>query len=143
MTPQEIAIIRHTWAAVAPIADAAAQSFYSRLFDIDPSTRPLFKTTDMAEQRRKLMGVIGIVVGSLERLDTLIPTVENLGRRHTGYGVEDRHYNSVGAALLWTLEQGLGDEWSEDARIAWSKAYALLAGVMQSAAANATKEKAA
>jgi len=134
MTLENIAAIRRTWDLVVPIADEAAALFYDRLFEIDPTVKPLFKATDMTAQRRKLMDVIGTVVGNLEEIETLIPTVEALGRRHVGYGVEDRHYETVGAALLWTLEQGLGDQWSEDAAAAWSEAYGLLSGVMRESA---------
>tara|TARA_Y100001934_G_scaffold20904_1_gene23780 strand:- start:1608 stop:2072 length:465 start_codon:yes stop_codon:yes gene_type:complete len=134
ITPENIDTIRRSWSLVTPIADEAAALFYDRLFEIDPTVIPLFKATDMAAQRRKLMDVIGTVVRSLEEIETLIPTVEALGRRHVGYGVEDRHYDSVGAALLWTLEQGLGDQWSATTASAWRDAYGLLAGVMRDSA---------
>ena len=134
ITPENIDTIRRSWSLVTPIADEAAALFYDRLFEIDPTVIPLFKATDMAAQRRKLMDVIGTVVRSLEEIETLIPTVEALGRRHVGYGVEDRHYDSVGAALLWTLEQGLGDQWSATTASAWRDAYGLLAGGMRDSA---------
>ena len=134
ITPENIDTIRRSWSLVTPIADEAAALFYDRLFEIDPTVIPLFKATDMAAQRRKLMDVIGTVVRSLEEIETLIPTVEALGRRLVGYGVEDRHYDSVGAALLWTLEQGLGDQWSATTASAWRDAYGLLAGVMRDSA---------
>lgn len=134
MTPENIDAIRCSWSLVIPIADEAAALFYDRLFEIDPTVIPLFKATDMAAQRRMRMDGIGTVVRSLEEIETLIPTVEALGRRHVGYGVEDRHYDSVGAALLWTLEQGLGDQWSATTASAWRDAYGLLAGVMRDSA---------
>jgi nitric oxide dioxygenase len=134
MSPQQIADVRRTWALVAPIADAAAVLFYDRLFTIDPPTRALFRRTDMAAQRATLMGTLALVVKGLDELDRLVPAVESLGRRHAGYGVVASHYVSVGAALLWTLEQGLGAEFTPQVREAWTTAYLVLADVMQDAA---------
>jgi hemoglobin-like flavoprotein len=135
MTPEQKMIVRDTWHQVLPMADTAARLFYDRLFEIDPTTRPLFKAASLPEQRQKLMQVLAITVGGLEQLDRLLPAVEELGRRHRGYGVTERHYQSVGSALLWTLEQGLGPAWTAEAEVAWSAVYVLLSGVMQRAAA--------
>ena len=92
-------------------------------------------TSDLTEQGKKLMQVLGYAVGSLDRLDSLIPAVEDLGRRHGRYGVRDEHYDAVASALLWTLEQGLGEAFTAELREAWVAVYTLLAGVMKSAAA--------
>ncbi|MDH3700377.1 MAG: globin domain-containing protein [Alphaproteobacteria bacterium] len=135
MSPEQKALVQETWQHVVPIADTAAILFYDRLFEIDPKTRDLFHGVDLARQGTKLTQAIDMVVGALDRLDELAPVVADLGRRHAGYGVTDAHYDAVGAALIWTLEKGLGDGWSDDARDAWSAAYAVLAGIMQSAAA--------
>lgn len=143
MTPQQIADVKRTWAMVAPIADQAAILFYDRLFAIDPATKPLFRRTDMAAQRATLMGTLTLVVKGLDELDRLVPAVEALGRRHAGYGVIAEHYGSVGAALLWTLEQGLGAAFTPAVREAWTTAYGILAGVMQDAAAQAEAPAAA
>jgi len=135
MTPDQKTILRDTWRSVTPIADQAAQIFYDRLFEIDPDTQPLFANTAMPQQRTKLMKPIGAVIDGLDELDRLVPTIEALGRRHAGYGVTDAQYFSVGAALLWTLEQGLGEAWTPEAAEAWSAAYTLLADIMRQAAA--------
>ena len=116
MTPEQKDLLRDTWRAVTPIADDAAKLFYDRLFETDPGTRPLFARAVMPEQRAKLMAAIGQVIDGLDELDRIVPTIEALGRRHAGYDVTDAHYNSVGAALLWTLEQGLGDAWDTGRR---------------------------
>lgn len=142
MTPEQKQLVRETFAQVAPIADAAAALFYGRLFELDPSLRPLFRG-DMTEQGRKLMQTIAVVVHGLDRLPTLLPAVEALGRRHAGYGVRDEHYATVAAALLWTLEQGLGPAFTPAAREAWTAAYGLLATVMQRAAAEVAPPTAA
>jgi hemoglobin-like flavoprotein len=126
-------LIQDTWAQVVPIADRAATLFYQRLFEIDPSTRPLFQVTDMAQQRKKLLQVLSVAVSSLDNLGALRKTVEDLGRRHAGYGVKDAHYDSVGVALLWTLEQGLGSAWTPEAAAAWKDVYGLLSGIMRQA----------
>ena len=136
MTPEQKQIVRDTFALVEPIAETAAALFYGRLFELDPTLRPMFRG-DMAEQGRKLMQTIAVVVHGIDRLETLIPAVEALGRRHVNYGVRDEHYATVAAALLWTLEQGLGPAFTPAAREAWTAAYTTLATVMQRAAAEA------
>ncbi|MEM7633067.1 MAG: globin family protein [Pseudomonadota bacterium] len=134
MNKTEIEVIRETWALVVPIADAAAQLFYQRLFEIDPGTKLLFAETDIARQNEKLISTLSLVVEKADQLDTIIPVLQELGRNHVRYGVEARHYESVGSALLWTLEQGLGDRFTDQARAAWTVAYALVSGPMRQAA---------
>lgn len=138
MTPQQKHAIGESWRRVSTIGDAAATLFYERLFETNPALRPLFDTTDMASQRAKLLQALALVVASLDRLESLAPTLQTLGRRHAGYGVRKEHYHQVGAALLWTLEQGLGDDWTEAAADAWTQAYALVSGIMLSAAEEAS-----
>ena len=133
MTQQQIELIQRSFAQVAPAAETVAALFYERLFILDPSLRPMFRG-DLQEQGRKLMQVLAFAVNGLERLDQIVPAVEQLGRRHAGYGVRDEHYATVGAALLWTLEQGLGAEFTPEMREAWTAVYTLLAGTMQRAA---------
>ena len=133
MTPQQISLIQASWASVVPIQDTAAGLFYQRLFTLDPAVRPMFKG-DMQEQGRKLMKMLGTVVNSLTRLDELVPVAQDMAKRHVGYGVQPAHYDTVGAALLWTLEQGLGSAFTDDTRDAWVTAYGTLAGVMKEAA---------
>jgi len=137
MTPEQRQLVADTWKQVAPIADTAANLFYSRLFEIDPSTRKLFRATDMAAQRKKLLQTLSFVINGLDHLDVLVSKVEDLGRRHAGYGVTNAHYESVGAALLWTLEQGLGRAWTPAVASAWTEVYGMLSGIMRKAAARA------
>lgn len=133
MTPQQIQMIQTTWTQVAPIADTAAGLFYGKLFELDPAVKPMFKG-DMTEQGRKLMKTIGMVVNSLNRLEEILPTVQDLGKRHVAYGVEPKHYDTVGTALLWTLQQGLGPAFTSEAKDSWAAAYGTLARVMKEAA---------
>jgi hemoglobin-like flavoprotein len=137
MTNAQKELVQTSWQKVVPIADTAATLFYERLFAIDPSTRPLFRSTDMPGQRRKLMQVIGVAVNGLDRVDETLAVVAELGKRHAGYGVTEEHYNSVGAALLWTLEKGLGDQFTPSVKEAWATVYDLLAGTMKGAKATA------
>ena len=88
----------------------------------------------MAAQRKILMQTLTVVVKSLDKLDQIVPAVQALGRRHAGYGVRESHYATVGEALLWTLEQGLGEAFTPDVRAAWTEAYGTLATVMIEAA---------
>ncbi|MAT50489.1 MAG: hemin receptor [Porticoccaceae bacterium] len=136
MNEETIVTVQSTFSKVAPISEQAAALFYGRLFELDPSLKPLFKG-DMREQGIKLMKMLAIAVNSLRDPDTLIPAVENLGVRHIDYGVEDSHYDTVGAALLWTLGQGLGDDFTPDVEAAWTEVYGTLASVMKTAAQKA------
>jgi hemoglobin-like flavoprotein len=140
MTPTQVGLIRESWAAVEPIADTAAGLFYGRLFELDPALERLFRRTDMARQRQVLMGTLAVVVKTLDRIEELLPAVEALGRRHAGYGVRESHYATVGAALLWTLEQGLGEAFTPMVREAWTEAYGTLASVMIEAAKSVPNE---
>jgi hemoglobin-like flavoprotein len=134
MTPEQKRLIKETWRRVLPIADGAAALFYNRLFEIDPSTEALFRKTNMPDQRKKLVQTLTVALQGLDNLDALVPVVESLGRRHRGYGVTAEHYESVGAALLWTLEQGLGKAWTPEAAAAWMQLYGLLSAIMRRAA---------
>lgn len=134
MTPEQKFIVQASFAKVVPIAEQAAQIFYGRLFELDPSLKPLFKG-DMKEQGRKLMTMIRTAVAGLDKLDMLVPAVQDLGRRHVGYGVQDRHYDTVGAALLWTLEKGLAEDFTPRVKEAWTVVYGVLATTMKNAAA--------
>lgn len=129
MTPEQIASVRDSFGKVAPIADQAAALFYGRLFETAPETRALFKS-DMSEQGRKLMATLAVVVRGLDDLPSLMPAVTRLAERHAGYGVAAAHYVPVGAALLWTLEQGLGEGFTPEVKDAWTTAYGTLSGAM-------------
>jgi hemoglobin-like flavoprotein len=134
MLPAQKKLVQESFAKVAPIADQAAALFYQRLFELDPSLKGLF-IGDMQEQGRKLMAMIGFAVNGLDQLDQLVPAVQDLGRRHAQYGVEDAHYNTVAEALLWTLRQGLGSAFTAETEEAWATAYGVLATTMKQAAA--------
>ena len=130
MNPQQIDLVQKSFGDVKPIAATAAELFYSRLFTLDPSLRGMFKG-DIARQGQMLMSMIGAAVAGLKNLETLAPVVRQLGARHAGYGVRTEHYATVGSALMWTLEQGLGAKFTPAVREAWTAAYALLSEVMQ------------
>jgi hemoglobin-like flavoprotein len=133
MTPHQIQLVQQSWQQVLPIQAAAADLFYGRLFEIAPDTRPLFKR-DIHAQGTMLMATLDAVVRSLHDLPSILPTAERLARRHVDYGVQPQHYDSVGTALIWTLEQGLGAALTPAARAAWVQAYGTLAGAMKAAA---------
>jgi hemoglobin-like flavoprotein len=126
-------LVQETFKQVVPMKDQAAAMFYAKLFELDPTTRPLFKG-DMKRQGDLLMAMIATAVNGLARLDEIVPAVQALGRRHVGYGVRNEHYATVGSALLWTLERGLGPSWTPQVKEAWTVCYTLLANVMQEAA---------
>jgi hemoglobin-like flavoprotein len=133
MTPEQVALVHGSFTKVAPIAEQAAALFYGRLFETAPETRALF-TGDMTVQGEKLMAAISTVVTNLGDLGAIIPVAEELAKRHVRYGVRAEHYAPVGAALLWTLERGLGDEFAADVGAAWAAAYTTLSEIMVAAA---------
>ena len=133
MTSRQIALVQGSWKDVLSVAETAAQLFYLRLFALDESLRPMFKG-ELREQGRKLIAMMSVAVNGLARIETLVPVIEALDRRHAGYGVKDEHYATVAAALLWALEQGLGPRFTPDVKDAWTAAYGLLAAAMQGAA---------
>ena len=129
MTPMQKTLVQQSFKQVVPIADTAATIFYERLFATAPAVRPLFKG-ELAEQKKKLVQMLAYCVGKLDAPDELLPAVRALGKRHIGYGVTDEHYQLVGAALLWTLETGLGAAFTPDVKEAWTAVYTVLAATM-------------
>jgi nitric oxide dioxygenase len=129
VTSEQVKAIQDSFKLVAPLSEQAAALFYGRLSEIAPDVKPLFRG-DMTEQGRKLMATLGAVVRSLDKLDAILPAASALAKRHVGYGVKAQDYTPVGAALLWTLEQGLGNAWTPGLAQAWSGAYALLSDYM-------------
>lgn len=136
MTPAHVQLVQSSFALVAPIAPQAADLFYRHLFDADPSLRQLFKG-DMAAQGERLMQMIGAAVGLLDQPARLMPVLRSLGARHQAYGVRRTHYDTVGAALLKTLAQGLGEAFTPQVRDAWAAMYQVVAQTMQEAAVQA------
>ena len=133
MTPQQITLVQESFRKVLPISEMAGTIFYARLFELDPSLRKLF-TGDMKRQSMMLMSMIASAVRGLSDPNALLPVLTALGRRHGGYGVVDAHYTTVAEALLWTLEQGLGKDFTPETREAWISAYSLMSSVMQQGA---------
>jgi len=133
MTPEKITLVKTSWEKVKPISETAAGLFYGKLFEIDPSLKSMF-SADMKEQGRKLMAMINTAVNALDKLETIVPAVQDLGRRHVGYGVKDEHYDTVASALIWTLGEGLGDDFTDEVKEAWVETYTILATTMMDAA---------
>ncbi len=129
MNAEQITLVQDSYEKVRAIAATAAELFYDRLFELDPTTKHLFKE-DMQEQGRKLMLTIEIIAKGLSVPEVILPAVKQLAQRHVGYGVKDEHYATVGAALIWTLERGLGEDFTPDVKEAWTEAYTFLADVM-------------
>ena len=134
MTGTQVTLVKESFAKVAPIADQAAEIFYGKLFEKDPKLKPLFKG-DIKEQGKKLMSMIGTAVNSLDKLETIVPAVQDLGKRHVGYGVTKEMYATVAEALLETLEVGLGDDFTPEVKEAWVVTYTVLADTMVTASA--------
>jgi hemoglobin-like flavoprotein len=133
MTPDQVQLVQQSFSKVVPIADQAAILFYDRLFEIAPQVKAMFPA-DMTEQRKKLIAMLAAVVNGLGDLPSILPAASALAKRHVAYGAKAAHYPVVGAALLWTLEKGLGEAWTPDLAAAWSTAYGTLSGFMISEA---------
>jgi hemoglobin-like flavoprotein len=133
MTPDQVRAIQDSFAKVVPVSEQAAALFYGRLFEIAPEVKPLFRG-DIEEQGRKLMAMLAAVVNGLGDLETILPAASALAKRHIDYGVKATDYEAVGAALLWTLQRGLGSEWTPEIAAAWTEAYTVLSGFMISEA---------
>lgn len=140
MNTDQIKLVQNTFDKVRPISDKAAELFYNHLFELRPSFKSLFKG-DMKTQGRMLMQMIDYAVSGLDNPDTILPIIQDLGKRHVGYGVKEEYYETVGEALLWTLEQGLGKDFTPEVKDAWAAAYKLLSDTMKSAARETDKEK--
>ena len=133
MRPETERLVRESWSQFEPIAERSARFFYEKLFELDPEAQRLFARTDMEAQGRKVMQMFAEIVRTLDQPDTLVSEVADLGRRHVHYGVHDSQYDSVGTALLWTLERGLGPAFTDDVRDAWTEAYLLVSTVARRA----------
>lgn len=140
MTPEQVKLVQSSFEKVAPIAPQAADIFYSRLFEIAPEVRRLFPE-DISEQKGKLMSMLTTAVTNLHQAEKIIPAVEDLGRRHVDYGVTEEHYKPVGEALIYTLDKGLGDEFTPEVKEAWIATYTTVQSVMTKAAADVKPSK--
>ena len=132
MTPRQVELVQTSFARVLPVADAAAEVLYNRLFELDPSLRSLFKS-DMKQQGKNLMDSLKMVVDNLRNLDSIIPGMQAMALRHKSYGVKSEHYLAIGVALIDTLRKGLGHAFTSEVRDAWVAAYTTLAVTMQAA----------
>lgn len=131
MTPQQIDLIKQSWALVAIMdKETVGALFYNRLFTIMPEVKPMFSRTPIPEQSKKLLTMLSYVINKLDKLEDIMDEVKKLAERHVKYGVKDEHYAAVGAALLWTLQAGLGTGWTQNLNEAWTDCYALLSGAM-------------
>lgn len=140
MNPATVSLVQSSFQKVLPIADQAMVIFYDKLFEINPSLQSLFPSNKekMGNQRNKLRNMLAAAVAGLSNINKLVPILQNLGKRHATYGVEATHYNDVGAALLSTLEVGLGDDFTPEVKQAWVDVYGVMANTMIEAAATFT-----
>jgi hemoglobin-like flavoprotein len=142
MTPRQINLVRDTWQVAAKSADIVGPLFYETLFDIAPEVKPMFSRTTVPEQSKKLLTMLSYVVSKLDSLGDIVEEVGKLAQRHVKYGVQDMHYTYVGAALLMTLEKGLGDAWNDEVKDAWATCFGVLSSAMMNAAGSAALDAA-
>ncbi len=130
MTPKQIRIVKQSWSILQKIDPViVADVFYTKLFHDKPPLRKMFPEK-MEDQYKKLIDMISVIIGRLDRLDELTQDIEDMAKRHTGYGVKDQHYTLVGNALLWTLAKGLGNDWTDEMKDAWIECYTTLTNIM-------------
>jgi hemoglobin-like flavoprotein len=142
MTTTQIILVKQTWKMLRGIDPAlVGGTFYSKLFTDTASLRKMFPA-DMNEQYRKLMDMLSIVVARLDNLDELTDDIAAMAQRHVQYGVRPAHYKLVGKALLWTLAQGLGNDWTEEVKEAWTTCYTILSDTMINASGSPSKQSA-
>jgi len=135
MIPQRRQLVTESWKSLAPNGALVGAIFYRRLFEIDPALRPMFSAVTLDEQIHKLVTMLDLVVHWLDVPDKVVPVLKKLGERHSTYGVQDDHYGKVGAALIGTLEEGLGDKFTPELRSAWIEAFVLISSLMRRGAA--------
>jgi len=135
MIPQRRQLVTESWKSLAPNGALVGAIFYRRLFEIDPGLRPMFSAVSLDEQIHKLVTMLDLVVHWLDVPDKLVPVLKKLGERYSTYGVQDDHYGKVGAALIGTLEEGLGDKFTPELRSAWIEAFVLISSLMRRGAA--------
>ena len=140
MTPGQVKLIQDSFANLAPIAEKVADLFHQRLFAIAPELRPLFPD-DLSRQKKMMMQIMATGVKNIQQLQIIIPAVQELGRRHADYGATEKQYESVAAAMLWAIEQGLGATCTPSVIEAWTAFYCTIADVMQKAAAELQSSK--
>jgi hemoglobin-like flavoprotein len=138
MTKEEIILIKRTWKLFREIDPViVGDTFYSKLFLDNPSVRKMFPK-EMNQQYQKLIDMLSTVVGRLDHLEDLTGEIAAMAHRHVAYGVKPSQYQKVGEALLWTLKQGLGKDFTPEVEVAWTKCYTTLSDTMIAASSEAT-----
>ncbi|QHT67514.1 hemin receptor [Rhodocytophaga rosea] len=129
MTDRQILLVKHSWSFVIIRSEEAGELFYNKLFELHPELRPMFKN-DLVFQAKKLIAMVTVMITKLQKMDDIMPEIHALAQRHVGYGTRPEHYAVVGKALVWMLEQGLGNRWTDETRVAWETWYNQLAKAM-------------
>jgi len=129
ITPAQVELVQSSFQLVLPIADVAGMLFYERIFTLAPEARALFGD-DIALQASRTMAAVKTAVDGLGDIEHVAPFLVRLGARHVRYGVQPEHFDLVGAALLWTLEQGLGEAFTPEVHEAWVATFGVIARAM-------------
>jgi hemoglobin-like flavoprotein len=135
MTPEQLELVQSSYSALGNAAPEMARDFYARLFAADPTTRDLF-TEGPDVMAGKFADELGAIVEAITSYETFAPRVRDLAARHVRYGVQTRHYQPLGDALIATLAAYLGTQWNPALEAAWRRAYNLVAELMMATAAS-------
>lgn len=123
------ALLKRSFASAMRDPDRFGREFYARVFALAPAVRALFPA-DLGHQRDKLVRALTVMVRGPDAPDALVPTLRQLGARHTGYGVQAAHYVVVGEALVDTLDALAEEPLDREARAAWIRLYGWIAAHM-------------
>ena len=129
ITPEQVRLVQASFTPLLPMAEAIGEMLYSRIFELAPEARDLFED-DIRPQVKRLMAAVKVAIDGLSRVDEVAPFLVRLGAQHARYDVRPEHFTVGGEALLWTLEQGLGDSFTAELRDAWAAAWDVVAGAM-------------
>ncbi len=125
-----IALLENSFALLAGQAEALVAGFYAELFKRYPAVKPMFDGADMADQQKKLLAALKLVVNSLRKPEALEAALVELGKKHVGYGAQPDHYGAVAETLLDVMAEFAGDAWTDDVREAWTGALNQVAEIM-------------
>ena len=137
MNGAQVYLLRKSFNSLEKQAHVAALAFYRRLFALDPSLRPLFKS-DIEAQAKKFMEMLAFTLSMSERPDALALELRELGARHIAYGVRAQYYETVGKALIDMLTEVLAGDFTPAVREAWTEFYRFMTEAMKQGAAQAT-----
>lgn len=128
-------LVQQSFALLEPALEPLMDLFFARLFQMEPSLRNLFPN-DLSHHKRIFCRTLALIICEMEELAQLDTRVEELGKLYIALGLDAGAYDTLGAALVWTVEIGLGEAFTLEMRTAWSLFYGEMAKGIRVAASN-------